>query len=97
VRLVIWTESAVVGASFNGLSSWIQHTLANFAVFLKPFEEFVVGPVDVFEMTMIWAVFCNYNLPISFRNCGVKSFETFWTKASGVLYDVGLVFLLQLL
>jgi len=97
MRLVIWTESAVVGASFNRLSAWVQHTLADFAVFLKSLEELVVRPVDIFEMTVTGAVFCNDDLSIFFHNFGVKSFETFWTKTGSVLYNVGLSFPLLLL
>jgi len=96
MRLVVWTEPAVVGASLNSLSSWVQHALANFTVFLKPFEELVVGPVDVFEMTVVWAVFCNYDLPVSFYDCGVESFEAFRAEAGCVLYYMGFGFCLSL-
>jgi hypothetical protein len=91
---MIRADSAVVGAAFLGFGSWITYALAYFAVFVKSFEEFVVRPVDIFEMTVIWAVFRNNDLPFFFQNCGVKSFETLWTKAGCMLYDVRFGFLL---
>jgi hypothetical protein len=71
MRLVIWADSAVVGAAFLGFGSWVAYAFAYFAVFIKSFVEFVVRPVDVFEVSVLWAVLGQYNLAVSFYYFGV--------------------------
>jgi hypothetical protein len=70
---VIWADSAVVGAAFLGFSSWIKYALAYFAVFIESFEEFVVRPVDIFEVSVFRAVFGQYDLVVSFYDICDKS------------------------
>jgi hypothetical protein len=68
---VIWADSAVVGAAFLGFGSWVAYAFAYFAVFIESFEEFVVRPVDIFEVSVFRAVFGQYDLAVSFYYFGV--------------------------
>lgn len=74
MRFMVGTDSAVVGATFLCSCPWIKYSFANSTVFLETFVGFVICPVQVFEVSMLGAIFGEYDLSISFYNCGVESF-----------------------
>jgi len=90
---VVWAESTVERAAFDGLGSRVLNALAHSAVFLEALVCLVVCPIRIFEVSMLWAVFAEQDLTVSFYDFGVDFLQAFRAEAERMLYDVRVVLL----